>query len=296
MRGDFMKDSFLRAVEETERAPSDLAKLSRREFSLLVSTALASMRAEAAHKPKVLAVVAHPDDKYSFAATLYSIVREIGGTVDQVVISNGEGGYRYSILAEQIYGLNLSQEQVGRANLPEIRKQESLAAGRILGIRQHHFLDQKDPGYTLDVSGVDRVWDRASVRATLDKLLDEERYGFVFVLLPSEDTHWHHKAAAILTLEAAAVLPADRRPVVFGVEAASSREGVRRFRELVGFPVTRTGADVREFRRSQPFGYHDVAELPDHRELGDRRTQIARTFSNGCEPARRGTLLAIRGQ
>jgi len=257
MRGDFMKDSFLRAVEETERAPSDLAKLSRREFSLLVSTALASMRAEAAHKPKVLAVVAHPDDEYSFAATLYSIVREIGGTVDQVGIY-GEGGYRYSILAEQIYGLNLSQEQVGRANLPEIRKQESLSAGRILGIRQHHFLDQKDPGYTLDVSGVDRVWDRASVRATLDKLLDEERYGFVFVLLPSEDTHWHHKAAAILTLEAAAVLPADRRPVVFGVEAASSREGVRRFRELAGFPVTRTGADVREFRRPQPLGYHDA--------------------------------------
>jgi N-acetylglucosamine malate deacetylase 2 len=253
-----MKDSIFATLEETTSSPSNFAKLSRREFSLLVTTAVASMGAEAALRPKVLAVVAHPDDEYSFAATVYSVVREIGGTVDQVVISNGEGGYRYSILAEQIYGLNLSQEQVGRANLPEIRKQESLAAGRILGIRQHNFLDQKDPGYTLDASGVDRVWDKAAVRATLDKLLDEEGYGFVFVLLPSEDTHGHHKAAAILTLEAAAALRADRRPVVFGVEAASSREPAREYRELKGYPLTRAGSDAREFRRSQPFGYHDA--------------------------------------
>jgi N-acetylglucosamine malate deacetylase 2 len=232
--------------------------LSRRAFSILMAGALAAVAAESQQKLKVLAVVAHPDDEYSFAATVYSIVRELGGTVDQVVISNGEAGYRYSILAEQIYGLSLSEEQVGRANLPEIRKQESLAAGRILGIRQHHFLDQKDPGYTLDPSQVDAVWDKKAVRATLDKLLREEQYGFVFALLPSEDTHGHHKAATILALEAVAALPPERRPVVFGVEPASSREKVRGFSELPGYPITRAGRDIHEFRRSQPFGYHDA--------------------------------------
>jgi len=53
--------------------------------------------------PKVLAVVAHPDDETQFAATLYKISHEMGGTVDVVMITNGEGGYKYSTLAEPIY-------------------------------------------------------------------------------------------------------------------------------------------------------------------------------------------------
>ncbi len=232
--------------------------VSRRAFTALVAGALALRAAELDTKPKVLAVVAHPDDEYSFAATVYSIVRELGGTVDQVVVSNGEAGYRYSVLAEQIYGLKLSEERIGRPNLPEIRKQESLAAGRILGIRQHHFLDQRDTGYTLNASNVGSAWDKKAVHATLERLLREERYDFVFTLLPSEDTHGHHKASTILALEAVAALPADRRPVVLGVEAASSREEAREFLQLPGAPLTRAGHDVRQFRRSQPFGYRDA--------------------------------------
>jgi len=232
--------------------------ISRRTFAALLAGALALRAAELDAKPKVLAVVAHPDDEYSFAATVYGIVHELGGTVDQVVISNGEAGYRYSVLAEQIYGLKLSEEQVGRANLPEIRKQEALAAGRILGIRQHHFLDQKDTGYTLDAAQVDSAWDKKAVRATLDQLLREEGYNFVFSVLPSEDTHGHHKAATVLALEAVAALPEERRPVVFGVEAVSSSEPAREFLQLSGFPLTRVGGDVRQFRRSQPFGYQNA--------------------------------------
>jgi hypothetical protein len=49
---------------------------------------------------KALLVVAHPDDEYAFAATAYRFVRELGGVAGQVVITNGEGGYRYSALAE----------------------------------------------------------------------------------------------------------------------------------------------------------------------------------------------------
>lgn len=162
--------------------------VSRRTFAALVAGTFALRAAELDIKPKVLAVVAHPDDEYPFAATVYGIVHELGGAVDQMVISNGEAGYRYSVLAEQIYGLKLSEEQVGRAT-PEIRKRESLAAGRILGIRQHHFLDQKDTGYTLDSGQVDSAWDKKAVRATLDRLLREEGCNFVFTLLPSEDTH-----------------------------------------------------------------------------------------------------------
>src|SRR5580700_9804314 len=96
--------------------------MTRRSFALLAGTILASASGSAQEpaqeKLKVLAVVAHPDDEYAFAATIYRITQELGGVVDQVVISNGEAGYRYSVLAEQIYGKHLTEEQVGRSDLP----------------------------------------------------------------------------------------------------------------------------------------------------------------------------------
>ncbi len=94
--------------------------------------------------PRVLIVVAHPDDESCFAATVYEITHNLGGTVDQLVITNGEGGYRYSLLAESFYGVALTDEAIGRAALPEIRKRELLEAGHILGIANHFFLDQRD--------------------------------------------------------------------------------------------------------------------------------------------------------
>ena len=51
------------------------------------------------------------------------------GSVDLALITNGEGGYKYSTLAEDIYGLELTDEEVGRKYLPDIRKKE-LEAGR----------------------------------------------------------------------------------------------------------------------------------------------------------------------
>src|SRR5580704_12877189 len=99
--------------------------------------------------PKVLVIVAHPDDEYAFAATVYRVARELGGTVDQIVITDGGGGYRYSTLAEKLYGLPLETQEGGRANLVRIRREETLAAGHILGVRNHLFLEQKDAGFTL---------------------------------------------------------------------------------------------------------------------------------------------------
>jgi N-acetylglucosamine malate deacetylase 2 len=226
--------------------------------SILLAAILAIGPLHAQPPIKVLAVVAHPDDEYAFAATTYRIARELGGTVDQLVISNGEAGYRYSILAEQIYGLHLTDEHVGRSNLPEIRKQESLAAGHILGIRRHYFLDQIDGGYTLDSAVALSSWDVKTIRATLDKLLQQGGYQYVFTLLPAEDTHGHHKAATLVALQAIAALPADRRPVVFGVDACASQDHAREFHELSGEPLTRVGGDVYSFRRSQAFGFRDA--------------------------------------
>ena len=107
---------------------------SRKEFLLQfagVATASTAQADDVRRGPKVLIVVAHPDDEYTFAATVYRMTKELGGIVDQLILTNGEGGYRYSRLAEAYYGLALTREEVGRAHLPEIRKQETLRAGRI---------------------------------------------------------------------------------------------------------------------------------------------------------------------
>ena len=43
---------------------------------------------------KALLVVAHPDDEYYFAATVYRMAVQSGGTVDELIITDGEGGFR----------------------------------------------------------------------------------------------------------------------------------------------------------------------------------------------------------
>jgi chromate transport protein ChrA/LmbE family N-acetylglucosaminyl deacetylase len=151
--------------------------------------------------PKVLLVVAHPDDEYAVAATVYRITRELKGTVDQFIITNGEGGFRYSQAAEAIYGTKLSDEAIGRAQLPAIRRREVIEAGKILGVRKHFFLDQGDSQFNTDAAEpLNGLWDRDLVSARLRELLRAEQYQYVFLLLPTEHTHGHHQATALLTM------------------------------------------------------------------------------------------------
>lgn len=174
--------------------------------------------------PRVLIVVAHPDDESCFAATVYEITHNLGGTVDQMVITNGEGGFRYSLLAEPIYHLELTNEAVGRAALPEIRKRELLEAGHILGIANHFFLDQRDLRYTLDIDEVlTQHWNQPDVRQAVAQRLASGNYDFVFTLFPSPETHGGHKAATLTALEAARAV-SQARPVVLGCQIAQSNE------------------------------------------------------------------------
>jgi len=200
---------------------------------------------------RVLAVVAHPDDEYHFAVTLYRIVRELGGVADQLVITDGAGGHRYSSLAERLYDMSFSAEGEEPSRLPSIRRAETAVAGHVIGIRQHFFLDQRDRGFTLEPSEAIGDWDHFSITQTLDKLLQSGGYDFVFTLLPSDDTHGHHKAAALLVLEAASRLPAKDRPVVLAAEAADGTAIQRTFDELKGHPSTRVATGTYEVSRKR---------------------------------------------
>jgi LmbE family N-acetylglucosaminyl deacetylase len=168
-------------------------------------------------QPRVLGVIAHPDDETVFAATAYRLVHQLGGALDLAVVTNGEAGFRYAGLAAPLYGAALTEEAVGRARLPAIRREELRQAGRILGVRAYHFLDLVDTGNTRDPAPFfDGLWDVDGLRRRLTAILEAGGYDFAFTMLPVAESHAHHQVAGVVAVEAAAALPAARRPVVLG--------------------------------------------------------------------------------
>jgi LmbE family N-acetylglucosaminyl deacetylase len=217
----------------------------------------APMAAQSGSAPSVLIVTAHPDDDAMFAATVYKITHDLGGTVDLALITDGAGGYRYSTLAEPIYGLDLTDKEVARQYLPAIRKQELMAGGKIIGIRNYFFLDQPDAGYTTNVDSVLHYhWDPAFVEDRLYTVMERWDYDFVFAHLPIEPFHGHHKAATILAIRTMQTLPPEKRPVVLGSFISSPEAPAPEFEVLPGFPVTRLmpGVGAFSFDRYQTFG------------------------------------------
>jgi N-acetylglucosamine malate deacetylase 2 len=210
---------------------------------------------------KVLIVTAHPDDETTFAATVFKITHDLKGKVDIVLITNGEGGYKYSTLAESLYGVELTDEKVGREHLPTIRKQEMMNGGKIIGIRNYYFLEQKDNQYTQDPREVlQGIWDLDFVKRRLNQIISQGEYDYIFTLLPTADTHGHHKAATILALETVKNLQAPKKPIVLGSRLSAKEETVKfSFTELEGYPITKINKNTPlfTFDRTQRFGFKD---------------------------------------
>jgi LmbE family N-acetylglucosaminyl deacetylase len=229
--------------------------------------------------PHVLVVIAHPDDESTFSVTLYKIAKEQHGIVDLFVITNGEAGYKYSTLSEDYYGVKLTDELVGRANLPRIRKKELTNAGKVLGVNKCYFTDQLDAHFTLDEKEpLDTSWDVLKVKKRLHEVLITNHYDYVFTLLPTTDTHGGHKAATILALEAVSALPAQSRPVILGATTANKTDVVSRFSAYAGHPKTQTLTDTAQFKidRTASFSYKNrlnykvIAnwEIAEHKSQG----------------------------
>jgi LmbE family N-acetylglucosaminyl deacetylase len=210
--------------------------------------------------PRILVVVAHPDDEIAFAGTLYKTSTLLGGACDVLTITNGEGGFKYSTLAESIYGVELTEEQIGRAHLPEIRERELSAGCELLGVRDLYLLRQQDQRYTQDPEEVliaGGPWDLERVRAELQRRL-ASGYDFVLTLAPTESTHGHHKAATLLALEAVEELPRARRPVVMCVRSSTGDEPTPTITELPGYELTRIrDTEALVFDRTQKFGFRE---------------------------------------
>lgn len=216
--------------------------------------------------PKILVVTAHPDDDATFAGANYKIVHDLKGIVDIALITNGEGGYKYSTLAEDIYGLDLTDEDVGRKYLPDIRKKELEAGGKIIGIRNYYYFNQKDHRYitSADIKEIldSNIWDLSFIREKLTDIILKEKYDFVFILTPSLGTHAHHSSAGILTLEVVNALDSNSRPIVLGGTGSNKTDSVSFiYKGFENFPITNVSDTISfRFDRTQKFSYKDALD------------------------------------
>ncbi len=208
-------------------------------------------------RPAVLVVTAHPDDEGLFAATIYRLAVELGCRVEVALITDGAGGYRFSTLAERIYGLELTNPEVAKEYLPAIRKQELMRGGRLVGIRNYHFLDQTDSGYTQDPDSIlADVWDGEYVFERLTTIMREGAFDFVFTHLPLPTAHGHHKSASILAIRAASTMEGSR-PVVLGSWIANKDDAAPlAYAPLDRYPISATTAAEAgwEFDRTREIG------------------------------------------
>jgi len=211
---------------------------------------------------KLLIVTAHPDDDAAFSGTVYQFTHLLKGKADLCLITNGEGGYKYSTLAEDIYGLELTDEEVGRKNLPEIRKKELIAGCKIVGIKDFYFLEQKDHKYTNNIPEVlDSIWDVPFVTQRLEEILTKNKYDYVLVLPPTKTTHAHHSSAGILALRVIGGMKLEDRPVILaGSDYEKSDSVVKVYSGLEGYPETNINPDapIFSFDRTTPFGFNNA--------------------------------------
>ncbi len=251
-----------------------------KNFFLLLFIAVCFQTQAQKTGPKILVVTAHPDDETAMAATIYKVTHELNGVVDQCVITNGEGGYKYSTLSEAYYNLELTDEKIGRENLPRIRKQELINAGKIVGTNNIFFLDQKDAHYGLDEhEPLDTTWNVNWVTTRLKEIMMNTKYDFVFCLLPVSETHAHHKAATMLALRTVQSLPQNQRPIILGCTGSNLKDTTSiSFEQLKNYSETKVEAKSASyfFDKTVPFGYKNKLsykiivnwEIAEHKSQG----------------------------
>ncbi len=238
--------------------------------------------------PRVLIVDAHPDDETAYAGAVYKIHHDLHGTIDLVIVTDGEGGYKYSTLGNAYYHLDLTTEKIGRKYLPKIRHDEMERAGKIIGLDHIYFLNQLDNHYTLDPYGVlDSVWNVRFIKARLRQIMLSGHYDFAFMLLPTDSTHGHHKASTILALSVIDSLPPGvPHPIALGGDVIDKGGHPLHFSGLSGFPITRCsdGEPAFSFNCDQGFGFHHALnykmivdwDIAEHKSQGTMQLAMDR--------------------
>lgn len=239
--------------------------------------------------PRILALIAHPDDESAFAGALYASAIEHGSVVDVICITNGEGGFKYSTLAQREHGLPLTQENVGRKHLPRIRERELTRALGWLGVRELLMLGEQDHRYTTDLDEVmiaeNSPWNLELIRAHISDQLNARRYDIVLTLAPSSTTHAHHQAATLLVAQAIAAIPKDARPVLLVPTGRRAEDQPIPPEGLTNKHLTRVAAGPFSFNRRTRFGHRERLDysipilwaMAEHRSQGTLQMMVGRT-------------------
>lgn len=182
----------------------------------------------------ILAVIAHPDDETNFAGTLYLLSHYLDAQIDLIVVTDGAGGYKHSQQAEKIHELKLTDPDIAKKHMPRIRKQEMLKAAEIVGIKNVNFLKIRDDGYTKDYRLLLSEENQEIILSSLNSTLKRGSYDFIFTLLPTANTHGHHKSVAYMVLMAANKFSGTNstNPVVLGVPEFIATDDVECIKEL----------------------------------------------------------------
>lgn len=210
---------------------------------------------------RVLLTIAHPDDDALYSGAVYRLTHDLNAEVDLVVVTNGEGGYKYSTLSNEIYGIELDKEEIGREFLPAIRKRELMAGGFIVGIRNFYFIDEQDKEYTLSLEEVyESHWDTTWVKKQFKHILQRKNYDIVITMLVTEGTHGHHKAAALLMMQSVKDMEKSKRPIVLSATIYSDKSnGSNTYEGYADYSCTKPlhNEAYVEFDRLQSFGYNN---------------------------------------
>lgn len=238
--------------------------------------------------PRILALIAHPDDESAFAGALFASAVEHGSLVDVICVTNGEGGFKYSTLAQREHDLELTIEEIGRQHLPRIREAELTRALGWLGVHELLMLGQLDHRYTTDLDEVmipdQSPWDLDLVRERLTNQLKQGPYDLLLTLAPSITTHAHHQAATLIAAQVVADLPRDQRPVLLVPTGRSLEEQPIPPLGLKDQPLTAVSAGPFSFNRRTRFGHRDRLDysipilwaMAEHRSQGTLQMMVGR--------------------
>lgn len=208
-------------------------------------------------------ITAHPDDETTFSVTLFKITKELKGTVDMAVMTDGGGGFADSQLGAMYFGLALTDSVVARTYLPMIRKQEILNAAKIMGIRNIYFMEQPDDFYSTNIepyiSG--KNWNIPYIENRLDVLLTERNYDFIITMLPEKGQHGHHKTSVLLGLRAVQRFNGAHKPIIIAGSTRKNGTENSKFSMLEGFPETKINPTAPTFNLNRAYRFAENDKL-----------------------------------
>ncbi len=216
-----------------------------------------------AQGPKVLVVTAHPDDETGFSVTMFKITRELKGSVDMLVMTDGGGGFADSHLGALYFGLPLTDSIVARTHLPMIRKQEILNAGKIMGVRNIYFMEQPDDFYSTNITPyiTGKNWNIPYVENRMDVILAEREYDFIITMLPHPGQHGHHKTAVVLALRAVQRYKGPNKPIIIAGSSIVNGTKPTAFSMLEGYPETKIKATSPLFTLDRAYRFAENDKL-----------------------------------